>query len=307
MFQSSRITILSSDTQLSSHIQLRLQSKGYQASSMKCFETVLGVFYSDPPDLLIMDLNADPDCGRKVVATLRSDSFFSAIPILGLVSAAHNETFDWDNCPLDDFICLPIDYNELFSRIYLSLSRIKRIFDNNPLTRLPGNTSIQRAIESALGSPVSVCYLDINHFKPYNDQYGFSHGDEVIRMTARIMFNAVRDSGSGFCGHIGGDDFVCIVSNDSVEPVCQTIISHFDLIVMDMFDDDTKKRGYYPGTNRKGEKEDVPLLSLSIAVVPLDLPKLRHSAKVAEVAAELKKAAKDAGGSRYVVDKRRNE
>jgi diguanylate cyclase (GGDEF)-like protein len=307
MFQSSRITILSSDTQLSSHLQLRLQSKGYQASSMKCFESVLGVFYSDPPDLLIIDLHADSDCGIIVINTLRNDSFFSAIPILGLVSGSHNEFFDWENCPMDDFICLPLDYNELFSRIYLSLSRIKRIFDNNPLTRLPGNTSIQRAIESSLGTPVSVCYLDINHFKPYNDQYGFSHGDEVIRMTARIMFNAVRDSGGGFCGHIGGDDFVCIVSNEYVETVCQTIISHFDLIVMDMFDEDTKKRGYYPGTNRKGEKEEVPLLSLSIAVVPLDLPKLKHAAKVAEVAAELKKVAKDAGGSRYVVDMRRTE
>lgn len=305
MSQPTRITIVSSDTQLASHIQLRLHSKGYQAASMHCIDSMLGVFYSDPPDLLIIDLSSNTECGEKIISTLRSDSFFSAIPILGLVCAIDSDTFDWESCPLDDFVGLPLNYNELFCRIYLSLSRLKRIFDNNPLTRLPGNTSIQRAIEGALGNPVAVCYLDINHFKPYNDVYGFSHGDEVIRMAARIMFNAVRDSGGGFCGHIGGDDFVCIIPGDRAEVVCQTIITHFDLIVLDMFDEETKRRGHYPGSNRKGEKEDVPLLSISIAVVPMDIPKIQHAAKVAEVAAELKKVAKDAAGSRYVVDHRR--
>lgn len=306
MSQPIRISIVSSDPQLTSHIQLRLHSKGYQASSMSCVDSVLGAFYSDPPDLLIIDLANDAECAVKVVSALRSDSFFSVIPIVGLLAVSDDGEVDWDNCPLDDFVTLPLNYNELFCRINLSLSRLKRVFDNNPLTRLPGNTSIQRAIDGVMGTPASVCYVDINHFKPYNDKYGFSHGDEVIRMTARIMFNAVRDSGGGFCGHIGGDDFVCIVPNERAEGVCRTIISHFDLIVRDMFDEETNKRGYYTGSNRKGEPEDVPLLSVSVAVVPMDMPKLRHSAKVAEVAAELKKLAKESTGSRYVVDQRRD-
>lgn len=305
MNPSTRISVISSDTQLASHIELRLQSKGYQVACMSCLDSVLGVFYSDPPDLVIIDLSSDADDGVKIIATLRSDSFFSAIPILGLVSEFECGTFQWQSCPLDDFVHLPVNFSELFGRISLSQARIKRIFDNNPLTRLPGNTSVQHAIEDAMGKPLMVCYLDINHFKPYNDVYGFAHGDEVLRMTARIMFNAVRESGGGFCGHIGGDDFVFIVSSERAESVCRTIIGHFDRIVHDMFDEETKMRGFYSGSNRKGEKEDVPLLSVSIAVVPMDMPKLRHAAKVAEVAAELKKLAKDSAGSRFVVDQRK--
>lgn len=101
------------------------------------------------------------------------------------------------------------------------------------------------------------------------------------------MFNAVKDAGEGFCGHIGGDDFVCIVPLDQAESVCQTIITHFDMIVLNLFDEDTKRRGYYYGANRKGENENIPLLSVSIGVVPMNMPKLTHTAKVAEVAAEL--------------------
>lgn len=304
MLPPARITFLSSDPQLASHIQLRLLSKGYQASTMACMNSALGVFYADPPDLLIVDLSTETKFCTGIVSTLRSDSFFSALPIIGLFNTIESDSLDWKSCPLDDFIGMPINFNELFSRISLALFRLKRIFDNNPLTRLPGNTSIQMAIETAIGTSTAVCYIDINHFKPYNDKYGFSHGDEVIRMTARIMFNAVHDAGGGFCGHIGGDDFVCIVPLDQAESVCQTIITHFDMIVLDLFDDEAKLRGYYYGTNRKGEKENIPLLSASIGVVPMNMPKLRHAAKVSEVAAELKKLAKESNGSRYVVDNR---
>ncbi len=299
-----RITIISSDPQFASHVQLRLHSKGCQVATMACTDSALGLFYADPPDLLIVDLSTDTKSVLSIVLTLRSDSFFSAIPIIGLLDAIESDTLNWELCPLDDFIVLPLNFNELFSRISLALFRLKRIFDNNPLTRLPGNTSIQLAIEAAIGTSTAVCYIDINDFKPYNDSYGFSHGDEVIRMTARIMFNAVHEAGGGFCGHIGGDDFVCIVSLALAESVCQTIIAHFDMIVLDLFDDETKQHGFYYGTNRKGEKENIPLLSVSIGVVPMNMPKLQHAAKVSEVAAELKKLAKDSGGSRYVVDKR---
>jgi diguanylate cyclase (GGDEF)-like protein len=305
MSQPVRISTVISDTQLAFHLQLRLQSKGYQVTSMSCVSGVLGAFYSDPPDLLIIDLSSSNEVCTNIINTLRGDSFFSAIPILGLVGPIDCDTFNWNDCLLDDFVHLPLNFNELFCRISLSLSRLKRIFDNNPLTRLPGNTSIHRAIEDAMGRDLAVCYVDINHFKPYNDVYGFSHGDEVIRMLSRIMFNAVKDSGGGFCGHIGGDDFVCILSIEKAEGVCQTIIDYFDQIVLDLFDEETKVRGYYDGCNRKGGREQIPLLSVSIGVVLMNSPKILHHAKVAEVAAELKNLAKSSDGSRFVVDHRK--
>jgi len=305
MLPSPRISLVSSDAQLTSHLQLRLQSRGYQAAGMPYSNGILGVFYSDPPDLLIIDLSSDAPAGTATITALRSDSFFSTIPIIGLISPTDYDVFQWETYPLDDFVCLPLDFSELFSRIALSFSRLRRIFDNNPLTRLPGNTSIQRAIKEAMGKPLAVCYVDINHFKPYNDAFGFSHGDEVLRMLARIMFNTVRDAGGGFCGHIGGDDFVFVTSLAQVEPVCQTIINHFDRIVLDLFDEATKRQGYYNGTNRKGEMEKIPLLSIVIAAVPMNSDKIRHVAKVVEVAAELKRLAKEAEGSRYVLDQRK--
>jgi len=300
-----RIAVISSDQTLAGNLELRLQNRGYQAISLTRLSSVLGFVYSDPPDIIIVDLSVSAETTGSIIGNLKGDSYFSTIPIIGLVDGADAESFAWDECQLDDFIFTPVKYTELFSRITLSIQRIQRVLDNNPLTRLPGNTSIQRAVENALGKPMAVCYIDINHFKPYNDVYGFSHGDEVLRMLARVMANAVRESGGGFAGHIGGDDFVFVVPIDRAEAVCETIINNFNAVAMDLFDDREKNDGFYIGTNRKGQEEKFPLLSIAIAVVPTASPIFKHYGKVAETAAELKKLAKKSNESCFVIDQRK--
>lgn len=300
-----RITVISYDQALAGNLVLRLQSKGYQVISLTQLSSVLGFIYSDPPDVLIVDLTSKEAVISSIIRDLKDDSYFSTIPVIGLINGTDAESFAWESCQLDNFLFLPLKYSELFSRIILSIQRIKRVLDNNPLTRLPGNTSIQRAIEKVLGKPMAVCYIDINHFKPYNDVYGFSRGDEVLRMLARVMSNAVKESGGGFAGHIGGDDFVFILPFERAETVCKTIINNFNVIATDLFEEQEKANGYYLGTNRKGQEEKFPLLSIAIGVVPTELSKFNHYGKVSEMAAELKKLAKKSNESCYVLDQRK--
>jgi diguanylate cyclase (GGDEF)-like protein len=286
-------------------IQLRLEGKGFQVIPLTHLESALGLFYLDPPDLVIVDLSLDHPVLRAFIRDLKKESYFTPVPLIGMIPDQCVGTIDWESLPLDDFIRHPVVYPELFNRITLSMERIKRIFDNNPLTRLPGNTSIQRAIQKALGQPKAVCYLDINHFKPYNDVYGFARGDEVITMVARIVSNALKPFGeNGFAGHIGGDDFVFLTPLEEAEKACQTILGHFKMIVSDLFDEKENSEGFYLAKNRKGETEKIPLLGLAIAVIPLTHPGMDHYGKVAESAASLKKFAKQSEGSRYVVERR---
>jgi len=302
-----RIAVLSRDADLHKHMDVLFQSKGCQVASLPEPSMVLGAIYADPPDLVIIDLSSLDPQFHQVLTHLKQDSYFSVIPVIGLLSGPLIETFDWEKFPLDDFVSHPVHYPELFSRILLSLQRIRRIFDNNPLTKLPGNTSIQQAIERMLGKPMAVCYVDINNFKPYNDTYGFSRGDEVLRIVARIMSNTVKEStDNGFVGHIGGDDFVFIVPFDQAEQVCKTLLANFTVIVSELFEEGDKTRGFYVAKDRKGEAQPIPLLGISIAVVPMDSPLLRHAGKVAEVAADLKKLAKKSNKSCYVIDRRRS-
>jgi diguanylate cyclase (GGDEF)-like protein len=303
MNQHRNIAYLSQQTTGIDVLLEQLRSSGFIVLLQSNLATFLGNLYAESPDLILIDLTSPTAELKNLVRDLKTDSYFSAIPVIGLISKPAC-TFPWCEFPLDDYLLVPADFQELVVRIQLSLCRIQRVFDNNPLTRLPGNTSVQNAITDAIGKPMAVCYLDINNFKPYNDVYGFSHGDEVLRMLGRIMFNAVKETGGGFSGHLGGDDFVFIIALERAELVCSTIINNFAAIAVNLFDDEEKRNGYYIALNRKGEEERFPLLSIAIAVIPTNSQKISHFGKVAELAAELKTLAKRSGSNCYVFDKR---
>jgi len=301
----SRIAILSHDRDIRHRLEHQLKSKDLHAITLEDASQVPSVVYADPPDVIIIDFSTPDSAYDEILQGLKRDSSFSVIPVIGLISENAVETTSWQQFPVDDFMTHPVNDRELLSRVELCFQRIQRIFDNNPLTKLPGNTSIQRRIEKVLGQPMAVCYVDINNFKPYNDIYGFSRGDEVIRMVARIVSNAVQEAADGgFVGHIGGDDFVFILSMDRAETVCKTIIANFNVIAADLFSDEDKARGCYKAKDRKGVEQTFPLLGISIAVVPTGYPHVQHAGKVAQIAAELKSLAKRSPDSCYVIDRR---
>lgn len=286
-------------------LSLQLDRLGYQVTKVENPGELLGQLYLDPIDILLVGLHEDDNDILSAIRDIRQDSYFSMMPVIGLVSAAMVELNQLPGLPIDDFVILPLDYPELCNRITLAIQRIRRVLDNNPLTRLPGNTSIQLAIEQSIEQDMAVCYLDINNFKPYNDSYGFARGDEVIRMVGRITSNVVKENcADGFAGHIGGDDFVFIVPLPQAELVCQTVIDHFENLVPDLFGKTEITAGFYTARNRKGEEENIPLLGIAIAIVPTDNAYITHPGKVAEIATELKKLAKKSDKSRFVIDRR---
>ena len=77
-----------------------------------------------------------------------------------------------------------------------------------------------------------VCYADLDHFKEFNDRYGYAYGDGVIRMLARILRDVVRGlAPGGFVGHIGGDDFIFNLPMEHLEWTCDEIIYLFDELI----------------------------------------------------------------------------
>ena len=103
-----RIALISSEVSLTTLLQLRLQSKGYQVTVVTNSTAALGTFYSDPPDLIIVDFSSPCIGCRDMLFMVRSDSFFSTIPILGIFPA-HDEQESWDDFPLDDFVTTPLN------------------------------------------------------------------------------------------------------------------------------------------------------------------------------------------------------
>ena len=152
-------------------------------------------------------------------------------------------------------------------------------------------------------------YLDLVNFNAYNVVYGFLNGDEIIKFTARVILDNITKlstSGNTFVGHIGGDDFVAIVSEeDDYEAICQNIIAEFDKGVLKYFNEEDIEKGYLEVPNRKCILEQFPLTSISIGVVVAHKGRFSNVLEIGEIGAQVKHLAKTTMGSAYSIDRRK--
>ena len=210
-------------------------------------------------------------------------------------------------------ICLkyPLNYNIVYYTIMNFIKLLNRNRTVSPLTGLPGNTQIQSEMQERLekGEKYALMYIDLDNFKAYNDTYGFSNGDEIIKLTANIITKNVLEKGKNernFVGHIGGDDFVAIVEENDYEEICQNIIAEFDRSVVKYFNKEDIERGYLEVENRKGIIEPFPLTTISIGVVEVTKDRFKNTLEIGEAGAAVKHLAKTIWGSTYVIDRRKN-
>ncbi|MDT8715501.1 EAL domain-containing protein [Clostridium sp. 19966] len=170
----------------------------------------------------------------------------------------------------------------------------------NPLTGLPGNRIIDSKLEEAIQDREKLCavYFDLDNFKGYNDLYGFENGDRVIMMTAEILLNNISCCNEqGFLGHVGGDDFVAIINQDSAEEILENVIYNFDSKIKNYFSKEDVERGYFISHNRKGEEDVFPLVSISIAALNLTDFKFGSTYELSQKLGLLKKKCKEKIGS----------
>ena len=190
----------------------------------------------------------------------------------------------------------------------VSTMRIEEAKQLNPLTKLPGNKIIENEIKSRLKNKevFSVLYIDLDNFKAYNDCYGYMMGDKVLTMSAKIIKNSINYCGNqnDFVGHIGGDDFVLITDIKKDIEISNYIIRNFNKEFMKYLKKDDFNKGHYICVNRQGMIDKILLTSISIAIVSNENIEFTSHLQISDIAAEIKKKAKNINGSVFVKNKR---
>jgi len=216
--------------------------------------------------------------------------------------------FDYD-LQIDDgeeISALAEDFNRMAARLKVLE---KQNLDASPLTRLPGNIAIERVLDERLksGTQFAFCYADLDNFKPFGDHYGYAKGSELLRVTGDLIDAAVKEHGDaeGFVGHVGGDDFVMVVSTDRAEEVCEAVIRSFDAEVIKHFSPEDREAGGIEGRDRYGVQRFFPITTISIAVVICGGDQYASAVGIARAAAEVKDRAKQTPGSNYLISRQR--
>ncbi len=305
-----RILIVDDDPDILDVLEITLSEENYEIFKAMDGEEAIRIIKSKPLDLVLLDYAIPKMNGRQVCMEVKKDILLRHLPIIMVTGKGEvSDKVGGIDAGADDYIVKPFEPKELLARIRMILRRTARDLEANPLTRLPGNVSILNELASCLESNAlfAVCYIDIDKFKSYNDKYGFEHGDEVIRETARILIQSTHELGNpnDFVGHIGGDDFVIVTAPDVVDNLCRKIIADFEKKAPSFYNETDREKGYIIGLDRQGKEQKIPLLSVSIGVVTNEFRKIEHVAQIGEIGAELKGYAKSLERSNYVKDQRK--
>jgi GGDEF domain-containing protein len=286
-------------------------SHGLELLVVDSQEEILSLLNRSFPACLVLDASEEPEAVMELCATIKGDAFISIVPTVVLVSDRGDEVGDLPSAHLqagaDEVISDLVSDKEKSLRLELVLRRAARDVNVHPTTRLPGTAQIERDLfeRMAGGGHFAVCYADLDHFKVFNDRYGYNWGDSVIYLTSRILRDLVRSlAPGGFVGHIGGDDFIFNVPLEYLETCCDEIIRLFDELIPYQYTEEDRKAGYFLGKDRRGTVHRIPLMTLSIGVVTNHTQEFTHTAQVSELAAEMKTYGKSLPGSVYVVDRR---
>jgi GGDEF domain-containing protein len=261
------------------------------------------------PACVILEIGEGHEEILDLSRSLKQDTFTAIVPLVILVpegkSGLAGECLE---AGADEVVHQGFPGTEKVLRLQQVLRRADRDVSVHPTTRLPGTSHIARDMAWRLesGDLFAVCYADLDHFKEFNDRYGYTFGDGVIKILSRILRDMVRGlAPGGFVGHIGGDDFIFIVPLEYMETTCDAIIELFDELIPYQYTEEDRRAGYFLGKDRRGHIHRIPLMTLSIGIVTNQLQGFQHTGQISELAAEMKNYAKTLPGSLYVVDRRR--
>ncbi|TFE27793.1 GGDEF domain-containing protein [Cohnella luojiensis] len=182
---------------------------------------------------------------------------------------------------------------------WVTLTRMNDAQWANPLSGLPGNEPIRRELIRRLaeGRPFAVLYADLDHFKWYNDQYGFHKGDDVIRFTGETLLATMRAQLKCDCfvGHIGGDDFIVLSSGTDPVELARDVIRRFEQGI-----EAYAGKSAGPVLDRSGHPLEATGLSLSLSLLQCHSTEGWTPEHLSEKAALLKKKAKQVSGNSLV-------
>lgn len=179
--------------------------------------------------------------------------------------------------------------------------RIEAARHANPLTFLPGNIPLTLHISRLLnsGSAFVACYADLNHFKPFNDYYGYWRGDEMIRLLSNTL-QAHCDVRRDFIGHVGGDDFVILFQSEDWHERIYAAVSVFNDKALTLYDEASRQQGGIEAEDRDGVMRFFPMTTLSAGVMQIPPGAFTRADMVASAAAAAKHKAKQMQTGVYV-------
>lgn len=177
------------------------------------------------PDLILLDIQMPGLDGYEVCRRLKQSADTSEIAII-FVTALDATSDEEQGLTLGavDYITKPFSPAIVRARVntHLQLKRKTDLLEQyamlDGLTGIPNRRFFDEQLDSGIrqslreGHFLSVIMMDVDHFKPFNDNYGHGAGDQCLRGISAALSVAVKRPTDRVC-RFGGEEFVALLPN----------------------------------------------------------------------------------------------
>jgi diguanylate cyclase (GGDEF)-like protein len=177
-----------------------------------------------PPDIILLDIGMEGMDGYQVCRYLASNEVTRKIPII-FVTAMDSEAEEKKGLELGavDYITKPYHPSIIKARLnnHVELKRQRDLINylsaHDTLTGIANSRGFKLFLDQAWQSAVrfdeavALIYMDIDHFKKYNDNYGYIAGNKCLKKVADLLQSCLPRK-TDLIARYSDDEFVCVLS-----------------------------------------------------------------------------------------------
>ncbi|WP_323665982.1 GGDEF domain-containing response regulator [Aliarcobacter butzleri] len=176
-------------------------------------------------DLILLDIEMPDINGYDVLRKIKNNDTIKNIPIIFITGKTSQEDEEYGlNLGAIDYITKPFNNAIVKLRIknYLNLKikndMLEKLSMYDGLTNIRNRRYFDETFEKTFNEikrdkkSLAVLMIDIDFFKPYNDNYGHGQGDETLRKVAKALEKTIKRA-SDFVARYGGEEFVILLKN----------------------------------------------------------------------------------------------
>ena len=191
-------------------------------------------------DLILLDVEMPDINGYEVCKRIKNNETIKNIPIIFITGRTSQEDEEYGlNLGAIDYITKPFNKAIVKLRIknYLNLKikndMLEKLSMYDGLTNIRNRRFFDETFEKTFSEikrdkkSLAVLMIDIDFFKPYNDNYGHGQGDETLRKVAKALEKTIKRA-SDFVARYGGEEFVILlkdINKDGVEAVANNLLN----------------------------------------------------------------------------------
>jgi diguanylate cyclase (GGDEF)-like protein len=220
-----KIMVVDDDPDFTTKIAFDLRNDNLLVKTVHDPMKLLDALQEFPPDVMLLDVMMPGMNGFEVCQMLRGMPRWRDLPIIFITAEIHIEArVKAFTSGGDDYLPKPVVTEELLARVRVRLEKSRLLKERSDKDTITGLLLRRAFVEQFNGmladveranSVMSVCLMDVDHFKKVNDTYGHIAGDHVLAGFGGLLLRRFRVD--DLRGRWGGEEFIIAFRRENKE------------------------------------------------------------------------------------------